>query len=456
MPNRWSNPNGYRHALAISLPLVASMGSATIMQFTDRIFLANYSTDAIAAALPAGLLSFTFVSFFLGVATYANAFIAQYTGAKNNDKIGASLWQGIYFSIISAVIMAFLYFLSEPMFVLIGHSSEIRALEIVYFKIITLGAGLNVLGGTLSCFYTGRGLTWTVMLVNLVGAIINIPLDYCLINGIGPFPELGIAGAAIASVFAVFIIVAIFGILILTPSNRANFGTWRNRAFDKKLFRRLMHYGLPSGVQFFLEILGFTFFIQMVGRLGDLELAATNIIFSIEILIFLPMIGFNIGTATLVGHAIGSGRPEDGVYATTSMFHISMTYFIIVCIILISFPETLIGLFESGNQVSGSYAGIMDMGITLIKFLLVFLFFDILNIIYSGAIKGAGDTKFIMWTFGALCFGIMIIPVYIAVEFLNADIYTLWTIMTVYICGIGIAFLLRYRQGKWKKMNLFG
>ena len=79
---RWSKPNGYRRVLAISLPLVASMGSITLMQFTDRMFLANYSVDAIAAALPAGIASFTSIAFFMGVANYTNAFVAQYTGAN--------------------------------------------------------------------------------------------------------------------------------------------------------------------------------------------------------------------------------------------------------------------------------------------------------------------------------------------------------------------------------------
>jgi len=76
----WAKKNGYKHVLAISLPLVASMGSLTLMQFTGRMFLANYSADAISAALPAGIASFTAVAFFMGVANYVNAFIAQYTG----------------------------------------------------------------------------------------------------------------------------------------------------------------------------------------------------------------------------------------------------------------------------------------------------------------------------------------------------------------------------------------
>ena len=454
MIERWSKPNGYRQVLSVSLPLVASMGSITLMQFTDRIFLANYSLDAIAAALPAGIASFTFVSFFMGVASYSNAFVAQYTGAQALKRVGATLWQGIYFSLFSAILMAMLVFCSNWLFQIIGHSPTIRSLEIIYFDILVLGSGLVVLGSALSCFYTGRGLTKTVMLVHLIGAALNIPLDYCLINGVGPFPELGIVGAGIATVSAYLLIVLIFVILVFLPSNRKRFGTWENRAFDRQLFGRLMRYGGPSGVQFFLEIFGFTFFIQMLGRIGDLELAATNIVFSIEMLAFLPMVGFHIGNATLVGQAIGRGEPEDGVYSTTSVLHIILLYMFFLAIIFIIFPEPLLHLFNNGAQPSTYGDEIMDLGVILMRFVVLFVVFDALNLTFSGALKGAGDTRFIMWTIGALSLGIMVIPVYLAVEFFEAGIYALWILATIYICALGLAFLFRYRNGKWKRMRV--
>ncbi len=451
---RWSKPNGYRQVLAVSLPLVASMGSITLMQFTDRIFLANYSVDAIAAALPAGIASFTSIAFFMGVANYTNAFVAQYTGARAYQRVGAALWQGIYFSLFSSMILASLYFVSGTLFDLIGHSPHIRALEKTYFNILILGSGLVVLGSTLACFYTGRGLTWTVMVIHLCGAVLNIPLDYCLINGIGPFPELGILGAGIATVTAYAAIVIILSILIFSSTNRVRFSTWKTRGFDKALFSRLMRYGLPSGIQFFLEIFGFTFFIQMLGRLGDLELAASNIVLSIESLSFMPMVGFHIGNATLVGQAIGRGQPEAGVYATTSALHITQVYMLLVAALFIFFPEPLLHLFKANHHTSAEYAEIMSLGVILMRFVVVFCFFDAMNLIFSGAIKGAGDTRFIMWTIAALSLGVMIGPVYIAVEIIDAGLYIAWAIVTFYVCTLGLAFMLRYRQGKWKKMRV--
>ncbi len=430
------------------------MGTITLMQFTDRIFLAKYSVEAITAALPAGILSFTLISFFMGVAGYTNSFVAQYTGAQALDRVGAAIWQAIYFSLFAACFLALFYFLSPQLFNLIGHSADVRALEISYFNILTLGAGLVVLSSALSCFYTGRGLTWTVMWVHLAGAVLNIPLDYCLINGVGPFPVLGIVGAAIATVSASALINLIFILLIFSRHNRKTFGTWKSWPFDRDLFGRLMRYGLPSGGQFFLEIFGFAFFIQMLGRLGNLELAATNIVLSIESIAFLPVFGFHIGTMTLVGQAVGRGQPEDAVYATISSLHIATVYMCVMAAIFVFFPEPLLGLFRN-NRVDPILSGqITDMGVILLRFVAVFCLFDAMNLIFSGTLKGAGDTQFILWTIAALSCGVMIIPVYLAVEVFKAGIYTAWVLVTFYIATLGMAFYLRYRHGKWKQMRI--
>jgi len=452
MMKRWAKPNGYRQVLSVSLPLAASMGSLTLMQFTDRVFLANYSVDAISAVLPAGIAAFACISFFKGAANYTNAFVAQYIGARAFNRVGAAVWQGIYFSLIASCLLAAFYFISEPLFNLIGHSPGIKSLEITYFKILILGAGFDVFNSTLSCFYTGRGLAKPVMLVHLAGAILNIPFDYCLINGIGPFPELGMFGAGIATISAHATITIIFCLLVFNRRNRTKFGTWENRSFDKVLFGRLMRFGLPSGIQFFLEIFGFAFFFQMLGRLGDLSLAASNIVLSIESISFMPMVGFHIGNATLVGQAIGRGRPEDGVYATTSALHLTVVYMFLVAGLFVFAPEPLLHLFVSNPDAQARYAEIMDLGVKLLRFVAVFCFFDAMNLVYSGAIKGAGDTRFIMWTIAALSVGMMIIPIYVAIEVIGAGLYTAWVILTIYICVLGVAFMLRYRSGKWKKM----
>ncbi|NIW98799.1 MAG: hypothetical protein GWN13_11235 [Phycisphaerae bacterium] len=96
LKQRWRERSGYGEVLKIAFPLILSTGSWSVQHFIDRMFLTWYSPQAIAASMPAGLLFWTVISLFVGMAVYVNTFVAQYYGAKRKDRVGPSVWQGIY------------------------------------------------------------------------------------------------------------------------------------------------------------------------------------------------------------------------------------------------------------------------------------------------------------------------------------------------------------------------
>ena len=412
MLKNWNAPYGYKAVLKVSLPLVASMASTTLMLFTDRLFLGWYSTDALAASTPAGLLAFTLMSFFLGVAAYTNTFVAQYTGAGAHERVGACLWQGIYFSLLAGVLLFGASFLGEDIFRLGGHPPEIQKLETTYFRILMLFAVFNVLHDTLSCFYSGRGRTIPVMVISLVGAAINIPLNYILINGLLGLPEMGIAGAAWATIASHALILLLYIVLIFRPRNNNRFGLWRARAFNADVFKRLLKFGIPAGISFFIDIFAFTLFLFIIGRIGTNELAASNIAFAINSLGFLPMIGFGIGTATLVGQAIGRGRPDEAVAATRSALGVCSLYVVLMVAIYLGLPEILFSLFRPKDMSLGDFNTVIAMGRPVMTFIAVYSLFDMFAIIYSSAIKGAGDTRFVTRAMLLFSTTLLVIPVY--------------------------------------------
>jgi MATE family multidrug resistance protein len=446
--------NPYRKVLRISLPLVISMSSTMIMEFTDRIFLANYSLDAIAAALPAGITAFLFISFFLGTAQYLNVFVAQYSGSGRPQRVGAVLWQGIYFSVLSGAMLAGLSFLAEPLFQLGGHAIEVQVLETIYFKVLCLGSGILIAGTALSCFFSGRGETRLVMIITMIGTFFNIPLDYALINGIWFFPEWGILGAAIATVMSWSLVMLIFALLVFTKENDRTFKVLTHRALESGLFGRLMRYGIPSAIQFSLDIFAFTFFIFMVGRIGKVQLAATNIVFSIDSLAFMPMMGFSLGTSTLVGQALGRNRVNDAVAATRATIHIVLGYIFLLLILFLFLPHPLLALFRPHHLMPEDFAPIIAIGINLLRFVAAYIFFDALYMVCIGVLKGAGDTRFIMYSIGLLSLVIMILPVYIGVEMFGAGLYYAWSCATLFVFFLFATSFWRYLQGHWKAVRV--
>jgi len=450
----WNAPCGYKAVLKVSLPLVASMASTTLMLFCDRLFLGWYSTDTLAASTPAGLLAFTLMSFFLGVAAYTNTFVAQYTGAGSPERVGACLWQGIYFSLLAGVLLAGASLFGEDLFRLAGHPPEIQKLETTYFRILMVFAVFNVLHDTLSCFYSGRGRTVPVMTISLIGAAINIPLNYILINGCLGLPEMGIAGAAWATVASHAFILLLYIVLIFRPRNNRRYGLWKARAFNIDVFKRLLLYGVPAGISFFTDIFAFTFFLFIIGRIGTSELAASNIAFAINSLGFLPMIGFGIGTATLVGQAIGRGRTADAVAATHSALGICGIYMLVMVAVYLGLPEILFSLFCPQDMNLDDFNTVIAMGRPVMTFIAIYSLFDMFAIIYSSAIKGAGDTRFITRAVLLCSTSLLVVPVYLSVEVFGAGLYAAWSFAAAYVIVLGCTFFLRFRQGRWKTMRV--
>ena len=451
---RWREPQGYRRILQVSLPLVASMASTTVMLVTDRIFLGRYSVEAIAASAPAGLMAFTFQAFFLGLGSYVNTFVAQYVGARRPERVGRSLWQGLYFAAASSMILALIGWGGWIIFALAGHAPDVQALEVVYFRTLMYGGGFMLLRDVLACFYSGRGLTNVIMGVSITGACVNIPLDYALINGAWGFPELGIFGAALATITGHAVMVLLFVVLVFSPEHERRYAVRSARAFDRALFGRLLRFGAPSGAQFFMDIFAFSFFLLMIGRLGKIELAASNVAFAINTLAFLPMIGFSIGTSTLVGQAIGAGRPGDARRATLGTLQLTSVYMILVAVVFMVFPMPLLRLFSPPGAAGGEYAAILEAGRVLLRFVAAYTLVDAVNVVLSGTLKGAGDTRFVGLTITLGSAGLFMLPVYVSLEWLGAGLYTAWFFAAFYVCAMAVFFAWRYRQGKWESMRV--
>ncbi|MDM8544825.1 MATE family efflux transporter [Desulfococcaceae bacterium HSG9] len=451
--NRIKNSQ-YWEVVTVSLPLVMSIAGTTVMEFTDRVFLSNYSIDAIAASMPSGYAAFLAMTFFLGIAGYLNVIIAQYTGACAEHRIGASLWQGIYFSIFSGLLLCGIAFTGEMLFRFAGHPAEVQRLEAVYFKVLCLGGGINVLATSFSCFYSGRGLTRPVMWINTIGMLFNIPLDYALINGVWIFPELGIMGAGIATVLAWSLIAILFGIIIFTQENDRRFGVWKNRSLDWDICRRLMKFGVPGSLQFWLDVFAFTFFAFMVGRIGKDQLAVTNIVLSINSLVFMPSYGFSLGLSTLTGQALGRNQPKGAIHATKSTLHILMVYLLLMTLVFVFKPDWVLGFFIPDKLIPAERAAIAHIGAILLRFVVIYLFFDALYMVFVGVLKGAGDTYFIMWSTGLLSFLTIVLPIYIGIEHFGLGLYFSWSCITLFIFVSSAVSFWRFRRGKWKEMRV--
>lgn len=442
----------YRRILVLAAPLVLSSTGMMIMQVIDAIFLARYSKEAMAASVTAGLAGFSACALFIGLAGYTSVFVAQYIGAGRPERVGAAVWQGIWFSFAAGLAVALIGLNGAWLFRHAGHDAAVWQLEAAYFRILCFGGVFSVLACALSGFFSGRGDNLTLGLVQLAGLAVNALMSWMLIFGRWGCPELGAAGAAVGTVIGQSVVCLGLGGILLLPRYSRSLGTW-NARLEWVLLRRLMRYGVPAGVRLLIELTAWTLFTSFIGRLGAEPQAATGIVFRVNALAFFPLFGIGMAISTLVGQGQGMNRPDLGQQATWRGLLISQIWMFSCAALFVLMPRPLLAVFhEQGGPDAAAWARTLEMGVVLLRFVAVYCLVDAVNVVVVSALQGAGDTT---WT---LAISILLYTVFLSALWLlqraGAGIYALWTTATLFLLVLSLVMLARFHSGRWKAMTV--
>ena len=215
---------------------------------------------------------------------------------------------------------------------------------------------------------------------------------YVLVFGRWGFPALGIAGAGLATVVGSSVSATMSLGLMLRSKHRAQFATLEGRGLDLALLRRLLRFGLPNGIQWALEALAFTVFLFLIGRLGAPELAATSITFTLNMVAAFPMMGLGQAVGILVGQRLGHDRPDLAERTTWTGFRIAWLYMTVVAVLYVTVPGLFVYAYQADSETSES-SRVVDLVKVLLRFVAVYSLFDSMNLIFSFALRGAGDTR---------------------------------------------------------------
>jgi MATE family multidrug resistance protein len=315
-----------------------------------------------------------------------------------------------------------------------------------------------LLSTALSCFFNGRRRTSVVMCISFAGVFFNFGVDYLLVYGVGPFPELGIRGAALATVLARCGEVLIYSLLMLREAKREQLPLMASRKLDFELLRKFLRYGVPSGLHYFVDNSGFTVFLLIIGNLSSSDLAATNLAFSVNGLIFIPLLGFGTAIQTLVGHHIGAENIPAAKRTTNNAVVLGVLWTGVTALMLIFFPETCLRpFFLFADPDSGQGADVKTLAklaATLLQFVAVYSVFDALAVVFSSALRGAGDTVYPMLITLLSSWLVMVLPAALIIRSDNPTIFGIWMTCTIHISLTGFCMWMRYLTGRWQRLRL--
>lgn len=438
--------NSTSNILKIAFPIAISGLATNIIGIIDTVFLARLGENQLGAVGNGNLLYFIFVFIGYGFTTGVQIIAGRRNGEENYKDIGKLLIQAFYFIVLYSIISIAIVWLFSDAFINQVSSSQIigeYSSEFINWRIAgTIFAMSNYL---IMAFFVGITRTKILTIMTAIMAIINIILDYALIFGHWGLPEMGIKGAALASVIAEASVTVCYILYLRLYLNYEKYGLFIYYRFVKKEISDVLQVAGPTMLQFFLSISAWFFFFSIIEHIGPTELAASHIVRAIYAFFMLPAGALGDACSTITSNLLGQ-KNEDGMFETIKnaavASFVTSAVFILLCF---SIPTTVISLFTSSPAlIEAATAPLKVISVSTVILSLGFIFFKTL--------LGTGQTrvgfKFEIYSVS----GYMIYTV--LAYWLHAPVWVIWLSEIVYfglMAGLSYEYLI---SGKWKGKNI--
>jgi multidrug resistance protein, MATE family len=447
--------SAYRPLFVLAWPIVLARSAQAAIGFADAAMIASFGKDALAATTTGALNTFALFILPMGLVFIVQSFAAQLLG--KGDLVGARryAWYGLLIAALTQVFAVAAYPFIGDLLALTDFTPEVRALMTTYISIRLFGAGATVATEALGAWFGGLGDTRMSLLANVVAMVVNIFLNWVLIYGHLGFPALGVEGAAIASTISVWVgfvaISVVFARGWMPPGVARVPVRVRLRLGE---FVRMLRFGLPSGLNWFLEFSAFLVFINVVfAGLGTLAVAAIMSVSQVNSISFMPAFGLTSAGAILVGQAIGADD-RDAVPAIVRRTGIvCATWQGVVALFYVAIPATIMATFAEGDV---AVSDVVRLGTTLLAISAAWQLFDALVMTLSEALRAAGDTAWPLWARIIVAWVVWLpLSVYV-VRYNDGGPVAATLSLLLYMVVLAGVILYRFRSGAWRHIDLTG
>ena len=371
----------------VTYPIFLGLLAQNVINVTDTAFLGHVGEVALGASAMGGLLYICVYTVAFGFSVGSQILIARRNGEGNFHAVGPIMWQGSTFSFgMGVALLVLMSLCAEPLIRLLITSDTIFQATYEFFTWRIWGFLFAFVNVMFRAFYIGITRTKVLTLSAIVMALVNVFLDYAMIFGKFGFPEMGVQGAALASVIAEASSLLFFIVYTCWKIDLKKYGLNRFGHFDWDMVLRILRISCFTMVQYFLAMAIWFVFFMALERLGQRQLAIANIVRSVYVVLLIPVQALSTTANTLVSNLIGSG----GVSKVMTLLHkiARMSFLImVVCVLLcVLFPQAILAVYtgEEALLVESVPALYVVCGAMLIAALA--------NIYFNG-ISGTGNTQ---------------------------------------------------------------
>jgi putative MATE family efflux protein len=433
--------------LFVALPIILESLAQNILNITDTAFMGRIGEVNLGAAAIGSLYYYVFIMIAFGLGVGAQIIIARRFGEGNMQMIGRTLEQTQYMMLGFAIIILTLskIFLPQVLGVIV-ESDSVREQAFHYLSIRLFGFIPAFINTSFRSFFVGIAKTRVITYTTIIMTTVNVIFNYLLIFGKAGFPEMGIAGAALASVISETLALLVFIYYARFKTDVRKFRLFRFHQIQKHLMKRILRIASPLMLQYFVSLSCWFGFFLLIERMGETELAISNIIRTVYIFMCLPIWGFSAVTNTFVSQTIGKGNPEQVTGIIRKVLSICLPFTLFTTGILAIFATPALNFLTNDQELIKQSLPVFYIILGSAPLLAI-------GIITFSGLTGTGQTT------TAMIIEIIVLFIYIfftwfVIRKLNWSLTAAWTVEYLYAVLMGTISILYMKSGRWRKSRV--
>ena len=430
----------------IAVPIMIGNLAQTLITFTDTAFLGHLGVIALGSSMMAGMYYFVFTTMAMGLAIGIQIIIARRFGAKEYNKIGSIFQHGAASILIFGLLLfAIMRIFSGSLLDFIIESDGIYTGAMEYIGFRQFGIVFVCFNYLFRALYTGLSNTKVITYSTIIMAAVNIILDYCLIFGKFGFPEMGIGGAALASLIAEVTATTFFFVYTYIKLGKREYELFKPHGYDKELAGNIVRIATPTMFQKLFSFTTWFIFFILVEKMGEEAIGISSIARSVYMILFIPVFGFLATSNTLTSRIIGAGHADEVMATLFKIIFNCILCCIPLILVCVFFPTAVMSIYTDDMALASA-------AIPSIFVICGAIIFQALGAVSFEAVSGTGKTNAALW----LEFGILLL--YIAYIWMLTNITThvewVWTCEYIYGGLLAIVSILYIKYANWHKLKI--
>lgn len=429
--------------LTIALPTIVDMFVQTLLGFFDLIMVGRLGPEAIASVGLGTAPILTVIPIFFAISVGTTAMVSRAFGARNYEEAKEGMSQSLILGIPAAFIVTFAFVVFGKNILGIISKNQPITEALSYLKVISLGIPFLCFNIIFSYGFRSINKAKIPMINNTISIFLNIFLNYIFIFVL----NLGVFGAGIATTMSRGIVTLIFSFLIIYKKNYCIALTTKDFKINKDICKRLLKVGLPSAGEQGLFRIGMLIFEAMVINLGTLQYAAHKIALTAESFSFNLGFGFSVAGTALVGQYLGAKEYQEAKKAGYLNMFLAISVMTAFGFIFMISPKFVISMFTKDQAI-------VPMASSALRIVSIAQPILAVSMVLSGALRGAGDTRSVLWITSVGMFFVRIPLTYLFLYIFNFGLNGAWLVMILDLTYRGLACLYRFKQGKWRYIEV--